>query len=146
MLKENGTLIALFILVFVLLGLFWWFDRQGQSLVPALPTSTPSPAPENGIDETAIKNALLKNYNQSQDRINLLVLETQGRFAQGIVSFFPDERVWLWLAYREDDQQGWLLVHDGQGLPSCQKLAEISFPASLASQCWDQDAGIIVNR
>ena len=146
MLKENGTLVALFILIFVLLGLFWWFDRQGQSLIPALLTSTPSPVPENGIDETAIKNAILKNYNQPQDRINLLVLEAQDRFAQGIVSFFPDDRVWLWLAHQEELSGDWLLIHDGQGLPSCQKLAKISFPASLASQCWDQDAGLIVNR
>ena len=146
MLKENGTLVALFVLVFVLLGLFWWFDRQGQSLVPALLTSTPSPAPENGIDEAAIKNALLKNYNQPQDRINLLVLEIQDRFAQGTASFFPDERVWLWLAHQEEPSGDWLLVHDGQGLASCQKLAKVNFPASLASQCWDQDAGLIVNR
>ncbi|MDD3531777.1 MAG: hypothetical protein PHR64_00145 [Candidatus Shapirobacteria bacterium] len=144
MLKENGTLVALFILVFVILGLFWWFDRQGQSLIPALLTSTPSSTPKDEIDETAIKDALLKNHNQSQDRINLVVLKIEGNFAQGIATFSGDERVWPWLAHQKEAGGDWILVHDGQGLPVCQELTEFNFPSGFAGQCWDQDKGLVV--
>lgn len=144
MLKENGTLITLFVLVFVMLALFWWFGQQGQTLTPQ-PLASPSPSPIT-IDKEALKNDLLKSYNKSADSINLVVTEVQGDFARGTVRFASDSRVWLWLAYREKDSKDWRLVHDGQGLPVCQSLAKVDFPTDLAGQCWDSQAEAISDR
>lgn len=144
MLKENGTLIALFVLVFVILALFWWFDQQGQTLAPQ-PLASPSPSPV-AIDKEALKNDLLKRYNQPADSINLAVTEVREGFARGIARFVSDSRVWLWLAYQEKNSGNWRLVHDGQGLPVCQSLVEVDFPVDLADQCWDSQAEAISDR
>ncbi len=142
--EENGTLIALFALVFIILGAFWWFNRQGHELGPALPTTT-SPIPSNQIDEIAIRGALIKNYNKPQDDLDCAVLDISGRYARGMATFKNDDRVWLWLAY-EDNDDNWQLVHDGQGLAGCRQLKEINFPNQLANECWDKEIERLVTR
>ncbi len=146
MLKENRTLIALFALVFLILGLFWWFDQQNQSLIPESLTSSSSPTPEETINQEAIKAALVKNYNQPEGKLIIEAVEVRGSFARGIVKIAPDDRVWLWLAHRDQSLQDWVLVHDGQGLVDCQKLTEINFPVNFAGQCWDEDKETIIDR
>jgi hypothetical protein len=146
MLKENGTLIALFVLVFLMLGLFWWFDQQNQSPIPRLLTSSLSPTPEKPINKEAIRAALIKNYNQSEEKLIIKVSEVKGLFARGTVKTTSSDQVWLWLAYQDQSLPDWVLVHDGQGLPDCQKLAEISFPVNFVGQCWDEDKEAVVNR
>ncbi len=146
MLKENGTLIALFVLVFLILGLFWWFDQQNQSLMPGLLTSSLSPTPKETINQEAIKAALVKNYNQPEGKLIVKVAEVGDLFARGTVKIASDDRVWLWLAYQDQSLQDWVLVHDGQGLADCQKLTEINFPVNFAGQCWDEDKETIIDR
>lgn len=142
--KENGVLVALFVLVFLILGFFWWFNRQGDNFAPiSLRNAVDSPELGVEFDQTAIKNALLKNHNQSQDKINLSSWEIEGNYARGSVSFSGDDRVWLWLARQSEK---WQLVHDGQGLPSCQVLTETNFPNNLARECWDEEKQLVVNR
>ncbi|MGI6278734.1 MAG: hypothetical protein ACOYJ8_02950 [Patescibacteria group bacterium] len=146
MLKENGTLVALFVLVFLILGLFWWFDQQDQSLMSGLLTSSLSPTPKETINQEAIKIALVKNYNQPEGKLTIKVLEVKGSFARGTVKIASDDQVWLWLAYQDQSLQDWVLIHDGQGLADCQKLTEISFPVNFVGQCWDKDKGAVVDR
>ncbi|MDD3679314.1 MAG: hypothetical protein PHX72_00405 [Candidatus Shapirobacteria bacterium] len=145
MMKENGTLITLFVLVFLILGIFWWLNRQGEDLTPTLLTTTSS-TPAVETDETAIKNDLLKNYNQSQDKMEFNLLEVVNNYARGLVSFSEDSRVWLWLAYREQESEQWRILHDGQGLVGCQVLEQADFPSSLAAECWDQERNQLVTR
>ena len=144
MMKENGTLIALFVLVFIILGAFWWLNRQGyESTSVSLTTISPTPASQ--INETAIRDALVKNYNKPQDSLNLVPLEVRGDYARGSVIFKNDDRVWLWLAFENDDGD-WQLVHDGQGIVSCQHLEEVSFPADLARECFSKEENRLINR
>lgn len=142
--KENSTLIALFASVFIILGIFWWLNQQGSGVIQDLPKMV-SPAPVSQIDESAIKSALVKNYNKPQGDINLAVLEVSGRYAQGVAIFKNDDRVWLWLAYQGDDGN-WQLVHDGQGIADCRRLAEVDFPSRLANQCWNKEAEQLLER
>lgn len=104
-----------------------------------------SPTPVSQIDEAAVKSILVKNYNKPQGDIDFTVLEVSGRYARGIATFKDDDRVWLWLAYEGDDSN-WQLVHDGQGVANCQRLTEVDFPSSLASQCWNSQTKVIINR
>jgi hypothetical protein len=142
--KENSTLIALFILVFVILGAFWWLNQQDSELGQDLPVMV-SPAPVDQIDEAAVKSVLVKNYNKPQGDIDFTVLEVSGCYARGVATFKNDDRVWLWLAYEGGDGN-WQLVHDGQGVADCRQLAEVDFPPSLAGQCWDSQAKTIIDR
>jgi hypothetical protein len=92
----------------------------------------------------AIKEAFAEKYDRPLDQINLTVDELTSDYAKGGVHFVGETGGGWFLAAYVDD--AWVIVDDGNGTVSCQKIEEYDFPTSMVPECYDEIEAVSVTR
>lgn len=113
----------------------------GQSPSPSV-SAVPSADPGGSVEQ-AMKRALAEKYRREVGDIELTVNKNIGGYAQGSVSFAGEMGGALW--FGADTEDGWVLVHDGQGPAECSTLEKYGLPKEFAPQCIDKE-GILQTR
>jgi hypothetical protein len=149
------------VVVIIGAGILWQSNQQGQFLAEPTPTSiptlvleaTPTPigAPDTGMPPTEeksdleqIKELFAAKYNKPIEEAEVSINENTGTHATGGVKFTGEISGAMWLAYHDGEK--WILVHDGQGTIPCSAIEPYNFPIDMVPECWDEDAGKLINR
>lgn len=112
-----------------------------QILPTVEPTLTSSPSLTPKPDSTGIKTAMAKKYNKSEADVNITVSKIDATHAWGTVSFAGEMGGGWFLAYRNPD--GWIIIDDGNGTISCEKIAPYNFPVDMVPECVDKNGSLI---
>ena len=92
-------------------------------------------------DEELITEAMAEKYDRDVADVDLTVSEQIGKYAKGSVKFAGEVGGGWWLAFKEDE--GWVIVADGNGTVPCSAIEPYDFPAAMVPECWDEDLGLI---
>ena len=87
-------------------------------------------------DTQAIKEAFSEKYDRPVTQIEVSVDESTGELARGGVHFIGETGGSWFLAAKVDDE--WVIVDDGNGTISCQKIEGYDFPTSMVPECYDE--------
>ena len=95
-----------------------------------------------------IEAALIEKYDMEEGLIKVTVSKNDGSFASGLVMpADPNEMGGGgWFAGKVNG--AWKLIWDGNGTPTCAGIEafDVEVPASLISDCYDEDASTMVKR
>jgi hypothetical protein len=91
-----------------------------------------------------IRQAMAGKYERTLEDVNLTVKEINGEYAQGTVGFKGEMGGGWFLAAYVDGE--WVIVDDGNGTVSCQKIEPYEFPVSMVPECYDYDNSVLVTR
>jgi len=95
-------------------------------------------------DLAMIKEAFAKKYNKSIDDVSVKVSKSTATLASGGVGFAGEMGGGWFLAAKVGDK--WVIVDDGNGTISCQKIAPYNFPVSMVPECYDEVKQDVVIR
>lgn len=104
--------------------------------------TSPNPSPTDQTTETtqaAITRAFSKKYQRPEAEIIVEVSTDTGPFAKGSIQFKDELGGALWFGAKTE--QGWELVHDGQGPMSCELAEQYQMPTDLVPGCIDLQNG-----
>lgn len=140
------SLALLLVLVAVLAGggVFFWSLTKTQappaatpSPTPTLvPTATPIPTSPLKSDLEQIKEAFAQKYNKPLEEVIVAINKNTGIKASGSVKFVGEMGGAMWLAAKSKEK--WILVFDGQGTISCEKIEPYNFSTDMVPECWDE--------
>lgn len=154
--------IGLIFLIIALGLIVWLLTRSGVvELAPAVPetseiTPTPTPQepekspfeepkePETKSDLDQIREAFAEKYSKPIEDVDVNISENTGTHASGGVRFAGEMGGGMWLAY--NDGEKWLITYDGHGTISCEAVDPYGFPTEMISECWDENAGQLIQR
>ena len=88
-----------------------------------------------------LKQAFATKYSKPIGDVQLTVNKNTGTHATGGVKFSGEISGAMWLAYKSDE--GWIIVHDGQGTIPCETIAPYDFPSDMVPECIDKDGNLI---
>ncbi|HOZ81096.1 MAG TPA: hypothetical protein PK370_02665 [Candidatus Woesebacteria bacterium] len=111
-------------------------------VVTPAPTSTPTstPIPELSAEEQ-IRTALAKKYNISPNTIDITISENTATHIWGNSGFNDGGGGGWFLAFKNGSK--WIIVDDGNGIISCEKVAPYGFPKSMVPECVDNQGKLI---
>lgn len=113
-----------------------------SQLLPTVePTLSSPPSVTPKPDSTGIKTAMAKKYNKSEADVNISVSKIDATHAWGTVSFAGEMGGGWFLAFKNPD--GWIIVDDGNGTISCEKIAPYNFPVDMVPECVDKNGNLI---
>lgn len=95
-------------------------------------------------DEEMIKKALYKKNNWEENMaLTMSTRANDGKYASGAIN--GEYGGGLWFAQKVKGE--WKIVADGNGIPSCESIAEYpDFPNSLLKACFDTKTSELKNR
>lgn len=137
-------------------GILWWsmMASTSPSEVSLTPTPTLTETPgeepeeeeemETKSDLEQIIEAFAEKYSKPIGDVDVNISENTGTYATGGVRFAGEMGGAMWLAYNDGEE--WIIVHDGHGTIPCSSVDPYSFPADMVPECWDEDAGELINR
>jgi hypothetical protein len=108
-----------------------------SSVSVAIETITLPPSPTTSDISQSIKLLFSQKYQKPLDQISLKVSRQETNHASGSVSFAGEAGGGLWLAANTDS--GWQLAYDGNGIVPCDQILSYNFPASMVSECLDEN-------
>jgi hypothetical protein len=99
------------------------------------------PANKNNILE-----ALIKKAPELEGRdINITIKERENQYAHGGIEFIDSEELdGIWLATLVDD--GWVIIHSGNSVITCDEVDPYGFPVSMIEKCYDLESHTLVYR
>jgi len=104
----------------------------------------PSPSPEGKSDLQLIKEAFADKYGKPVEDVIVDIDQQEDPYAKGSVRFSGEMGGGMWLAYQQEEE--WLIIHDGHGTIPCQKVDDYDFPSTMVGECFDEDSGVVVDR
>lgn len=113
------------------------------TIVPS-PTLSPSPTVVKKTDEQGIKEAFSQKYNRPVSEVSITISKNNGIYAQGGVKFAGEMGGGWFLSYKEET--GWIIVDDGNGTISCEKIAPYNFPKEFVPECVDKSGKLIKKK
>lgn len=105
-------------------------------------SATPTPKTESDLEQ--IKKALAKKYSKLVNEVTVTIDQSTATHAAGGVAFAEEVGGGWWLAYK--DTSSWIIVDDGNGTVSCQKIEPYNFPTSMAPECWNEATNTLITR
>lgn len=143
---------------FVLLGVALFIaGSQAKTFFPTTsPTPTPSITPEvtpeivttisptatPAINDTeSIRKAMALKYGKQPSDVELEVSQKTAMHAWGVTKFKGEMGGGWFLAYKGSG--GWIIVDDGNGTISCEKIAPYNFPVSMVEACVDANGKLL---
>lgn len=168
--KENKTLK---IIVFFFMGLlliclgaigFWFFQgsqEKKEADVIISPTDIVAPglaekkeekekevsSPtiiEEKSDLELLTEAFAQKYNHPVPEVIVTINENTGILAKGVIKFEGEMGGGWFLAAKVDGK--WIIVDDGNGTISCEKIEPYNFPVSMVFECVDSNGQLIVRE
>jgi len=105
------------------------------------PTTSPTTSAINDIE--SIRKAMALKYGKLPADVELEVSKKTALHAWGVTKFKGEMGGGWFLAYKGSG--GWIIVDDGNGTISCEKIEPYDFPVSMVSGCVDAN-GKLINR
>jgi hypothetical protein len=163
------TLVLLFLALAFLAGLYYGkgqtlFENSGRSApggdkeikkehypIEVKPSETTSsantvyPTVEAVSDKDGIEAAFAKKYNRPESEVKVTLNESDGTYASGGISFEGEMGGGWFLAFNEQKGE-WIIVADGNGTVSCEKIDPYNFPVSMVPECWDEGTQELMQR
>jgi len=94
--------------------------------------------------DQAIKAAFAAKYSRPIAEVHSQISAFEPSFAKGGVRF-GDEMGGGWFLAAEVGGE-WVIIDDGNGTVSCEKIEPYNFPVNLVSECWSETTQEIVYR
>lgn len=91
-----------------------------------------------------IKTAMATKFSKPVSEVEMEISKYEPGFAQGTVRF-SGEMAGGWFLAAEVGGQ-WLIVDDGNGTISCDKIEPYNFPTTIVAECWDEATQDIIYR
>ncbi len=107
------------------------------------PTFTATPTQTTVSDVESIRAALAAKYSKRPSETNLTISKQTDVHAWGSFKFEGDIAGAWFLAYKKPT--GWIVVDDGNGTISCEKIEPYDFPVTLVESCVNAN-GKLINR
>lgn len=138
----------------------WYQQKNTNNDVPknsvteiVKPTVLPTVLPTNELSDEqrqkqeakeAIVNIMAQKFNKQPSEVNINISQYEPSFAQGAVGFEGEMGGGWFLAAEVGGQ--WVLVDDGNGTISCEKIEPYNFPVSIVSECWSDSSQSLISR
>jgi len=146
---------------FLLFGIVLFVaGSQASKFFPSTTPPTPSPLPVVTEEATpsptvavaatlapvaddidGIRTAMAKKYGKTPSDVELEVSKKDTLHAWGVTKFKGEMAGGWFLAYKETS--GWIIVDDGNGTISCEKIAPYNFSVSMVEECVNASGKLI---
>lgn len=159
--KENNFYkIGFFVLlVGVALGIGFYFGQNKNKNLPAeekispsavvvsptkeiKPTNTPIPTETEEQVIEVIKKLVANEHNKPLSDTQIIINKRDATHVQGGVRF-AGEIAGGWLLAAKNDSGQWVIVDEGNGTISCEKIAPYNFPSSMVKECVNSSGKLI---
>lgn len=115
-----------------------------DAVVPSV-EATPEAQVETEVQaKAAIQAAMAAKYNKAVNDVDITISKYQSGYAQGGVQFAGEMGGGWMLAAKVNNE--WVIVADGNGTISCEKIDSYNFPVSMVAECWSETTQELVTR
>ncbi len=105
------------------------------------PTTAASPTQASVSDVEGIRAAMAAKYGKAPADVEIEISKKTTLHAWGVTKFKGEMAGGWFLAYKE--AKGWIIVDDGNGTISCEKIAPYNFPVSMVEECVNANGKLI---
>lgn len=136
------------VVAFTAFNRYIYNEKQGDgaTVIPSETVEELSPISDRETQAliTEVHDALVATHGSNAAALTVRVKELSGDYAKGEASE-SGMGGGIWFAAKENGV--WQLVYDGNGIIRCSELTEYpDFPASLISQCFDDQENTLITR
>ena len=109
---------------------------------PLQPTNSPIPTKIEREAVVVIKELLANKHNKPLSDTQVTISKKDDTHIQGGVKF-AGEIAGAWFLAVKDSNGQWVIVDEGNGTISCEKIAPYNFPSSMVKECVNASGKLI---
>jgi len=154
--KKGGLIIILIVVISLVIGA-WYYSQPKLTPEPIAkltpPTEqkekpieiivSPSPAEKENL-VTVFKELFAAKFERPVSEVNISLSQEEAKHVKGSVSFVGEMGGGWFLGAKVANK--WVIVDDGNGTVSCEKIAPFDFPTDMVPECWQEDTGKLIVR
>ncbi len=154
---KKTDLVIILIAVFLIVGGAWYYSQPKVTLEPETETTTSPKIEEKPTEKAAsppqtqeedlvmiFKNLFAAKFDHSTEETNIGINQKEKAHVSGTVSFAGEMGGGWFLGAKINNK--WVIVDDGNGTVSCEKIAPFDFPTDMVPECWKESTGKLITR